>query len=52
MTVVLGNLALAADEISDPSLVATSVTEALKASHQAATMGRMMLTSSAACYAT
>jgi two-component system, cell cycle sensor histidine kinase and response regulator CckA len=44
MTVVLGNLELAADEISDPSLVATSVTEALKASHQAATMGRMMLT--------
>ncbi len=44
MTVVLGNLELAADEISDPRLVATSVTEALKASHQAATLGRMMLT--------
>jgi two-component system, cell cycle sensor histidine kinase and response regulator CckA len=44
MMVVLGNLELAADKTSDPALVATSVTEALKASQRAATMGRMMLT--------
>jgi two-component system, cell cycle sensor histidine kinase and response regulator CckA len=44
MMVVLGNLELAADETSDPALVTTSVTEALRASHQAAAMGRMMLT--------
>jgi len=42
--VVLGNLELAADETSDPPLVATSITEALKASHRAAAMGRLMLT--------
>lgn len=44
MMVVLGNLELAADETSDPALVAPRVTEALKASHRAAAMGRMMLT--------
>lgn len=33
MMVVPGNLELAADETPDPPLVATGITEALKASH-------------------